>query len=548
MSGDLVAGLWAEEGSGSGGASVTSTDYSANDSTLTCAAENIQGPIDLPYPSILIDIIRAFQSIFYFLIIFGGLFLNSVVIILVAKYKQLRTLSFLVSLQIVVLDLILALTLVSNLVTSVSHVWLFGEYMCAITGFIETATAMARTLLMNVFVIDRFLSVFCPYFYPRHNKKIMVSLSVACWVFAVLISVPMLPGVLDCYRFVDHAKGCLLSSICNQNCSLYVRIYGGLILPITIFPIILYAVLFTKGRKLRREYFAGSTVPEAISARRNDRKALITFALLFVSVCVLIIPTTLLSVSIAAAFHGDYPAAAYVVQVFNSLTVVLLIVTDPIVIMRDRDVKDVLVKVKNSVFHRRPIADLRRPSMPLVGIRQPSTHYSGVRFSLQYQRPSVQHHVDITVPTVDTTAIPTVDSSAVPTVDAVLTVDATSVDAAVPTVDTTVPTVDTTTVPTVDATAVPTVDVTSVPTVDATAMPTVDAATAVPTVDVTAVPTLDATAVPTVDATAVPTVDATAVPTVDATAVPTVDALTMPTVDALTMPTVDATSVATTEM
>jgi hypothetical protein len=353
MSGDLFTGWSSEEGSASGGSvfTETETNNSINNSTLTCAAENIQGSIDLPYSSVLIDNIRAFQSIYYFIAILVGFILNSIVVILVAKYKKLQTLSFVISLQIVGLDLVLSVTLFANLVTSVSHVWLFGEHMCAIVGFMVSVTTMARTLLMCVFVIDRFLSVFCPYFYPRHNKKIMVSLSVACWVFAVLISVPMLPGVLDCYRFVDHAKGCLISSICSQECSQYVRIYGGLILPITIFPVFLYTVLFCKGRKLRREYFAGCAETEA---RQNDRKALITFSLLFITLFILIVPTTIVSVSIAAAFpDADYPAAAYVVQVFNSCVVSLLIVTDPIVIMCHRDVRDVLLKIKGSFLCRR---------------------------------------------------------------------------------------------------------------------------------------------------------------------------------------------------
>jgi hypothetical protein len=370
MSGDLLTGWSSEKGSASGGLlfTETETNNSINNSTLTCAAENIQGTIDLPYSPILIDSIRAFQSIYYFLVICAGLVLNSIVVILVAKYKTLQTLSFTVSLQVVVLDLVLSVTLFANLVTSVSHVWLFGEHMCAIVGFMVSVTTMARTLLMCVFVIDRFLSVFCPYFYPRHNKKIMVSLSVACWVFAVLISVPMLPGVLDCYRFLDHAKGCLLSSICSQECSLYVRIYGGLILPITIFPVFLYTMLFCKGWRLRRECFAGCAVTDASRTHRDDRKALITFSLLFITHFILILPTTIVSVSIAAAFpDADYPAAAYVVQVFNSCFVSLLIVMDPIVIMRDGDVIDILLKIKGSFLRRR---NIKRPNMPTATTRE----------------------------------------------------------------------------------------------------------------------------------------------------------------------------------
>ena len=204
MSGEKFADMLDEEGSGSAFSNFTEV----GNLTLTCAARYIQGSIELPYSSTLTITVRVIQFIITFLIILAGLFLNILVITLVAKYKKLQTLFYLVSLQVVVLDLLLTITLLTSLVTTIANQWLFGEYVCAIAGWIVSTTTTARTLLMCVFVIDRYLAVAWPYVYPKHKLKVTVTLSVASWVFAVLISTAMIPGLLDCYSFKFTGNVC----------------------------------------------------------------------------------------------------------------------------------------------------------------------------------------------------------------------------------------------------------------------------------------------------------------------------------------------------
>ena len=79
--------------------------------------------------------------------------------------------------------------------------WLFGDYMCIIVGFVTFNAITVRTILMLVLTLDRFLSVFAPFFYPRHEYKITISLSIVAWVVSLLFSIIALPGLLDCYAF-----------------------------------------------------------------------------------------------------------------------------------------------------------------------------------------------------------------------------------------------------------------------------------------------------------------------------------------------------------
>ena len=267
-----------EEGSGY----ANSTE--SENATLSCLAESIQVSVatQLPNSSALTMAMRGVRAFLCIIMIFGGTFLNSLVIVLVAKYKKLQTLSFAIALQVVVIDLLLSPILVVNLVSAIANGWLFGEHFCAFIGFVILIMASMRTFLMFIFVIDRFLSVFLPFSYPKHKVKVAVSLSVLCWPLSIILNAAMLPGLLNCYRFNALSWTCFFSSKCSGNCSAFIAVYLSLIvIPITVLPIILYIALFCKAKKARKNDAAVSDS----SSQRKEWKATITFFLLSLSWC-----------------------------------------------------------------------------------------------------------------------------------------------------------------------------------------------------------------------------------------------------------------------
>ena len=356
--------VWDEDGSGSALSNFTEED----NSTLTCAALDLQGPIELPYSSALTITLRVIQSVYYCVIIIGGLFLNTLLIVLVAKYKKLQTLSFLVSLQVAVLDWLLSISIFTGLCTNIANKWLFGKYGCAITGLIFGSASLARTFLMCAFVIDRYLAIVWPYFYPKHKFKVTVSLSIASWVFAVLVGIGMLPGLLDCYIFRPTVKVCSGSSLCSYSCFIYIRIYTAITIPATILPVILYGFLYYKARKIQKEL--ASNAAAANANHRKEWKATITYSLLFLTLIAVVLPTIVTSLIIAAIFpDGDRPPWAYTLLVVTSSLILLLTITDPIVIMRDKDVKDVLSKIKNAVSCKKKVNTATRNVPPQNALR-----------------------------------------------------------------------------------------------------------------------------------------------------------------------------------
>ena len=259
MSGDWLADLWNVGENGSAYTNITEVD------NLTCAASNIQGPVELPYSLGFSAALRNVHAILNIILILAGVFLNGMVIMLVVKYKKLQTHSIIIALQVVSLDLLISLYILLSVVNSIANRWLLGEYMCALTGMFGFIIALSRTFLMFVFVIDRYLSVFWTYFYPKHKIKVILCLSIASWLLSVLISIPLLPGILDCYYFIPLSWNCAFGLACHKNCSIYSNtFYAVVVIPLTIVPVFFYIKLYWRGRKVRKAMVAEGSATDLL--------------------------------------------------------------------------------------------------------------------------------------------------------------------------------------------------------------------------------------------------------------------------------------------
>lgn len=334
-----------------------------NNFSLTCAAASINRPVMLPYSQTLVTTVRSIQTFFYILIFVFGMFLNTLVIVLVAKYKTLHTRSFAIALQVIVLNLILSCTaLLLRPITAIANRWLFGEVICIITGYLYLTFLLLRALLMLVFVIDRFLTVFFLFSYPKHSHVLILTLSVATWVFSILFRSLGFPGILDCYSFVSTSFLCVHSSRCSPECAIAANVNLGILLgPATTIPIILYAALYWKAKRLKKRrasvlvtLASSQTTNAGHGIRKKEWKANITFFMLFVAVFVLTTPVVTLNLIFAAVTRRIGPSSViYVIRSFISPMSSVLVISDPIVIMRNRDIKDILIKIKGRIFQKK---------------------------------------------------------------------------------------------------------------------------------------------------------------------------------------------------
>ena len=248
---------------------------------LICTARDVEGsslPADTDIGSSPLTLIaKSYLILVYYSTFIAGSLLNFLLLYLIIRYKKLHTLSFVISLQIVFLDLLqLYGVYLFRLVTVFTGKWVG---FCVVTGFIFIFVRVARYFLMCVFVIDRFLSVFAPYFYPRYDKKIAITLSAVAWILALLFQLPPFPGLLDCYGFATDRFQCGYLGLCNQSCLVYARVYIIMIfIPTTILPVVLYTLLYLKVKKIEK---AGPAAVAPVGGDnqpvKRDWKAAITF-------------------------------------------------------------------------------------------------------------------------------------------------------------------------------------------------------------------------------------------------------------------------------
>ena len=320
--------------------------------TLTCAARNLNEEITYSFTNSksVIMMLRSIQIIYNLLLILFGLPLNSMVIYLVWKFKKLQNLSFIIAFQVMVVNLVnLTFRIVPVLITTTTKEWLFGEHMCAIFGVISLITILSRTMLMFVLILDRFLTVSMPFSLPKGRRGMMLILIVIFWTISVLCSIALVPGLLDCYTFVSSRWSCLISPSCSYPCVIAGNVVEYVIIvPCSAVPLFLYIALFLKARKFKDPAHSVNNLRD-IEAHIRDCRATQTFFLMFATLFALIVPSTAVYITSFTFFtESDKPLWFIILEVaFTQLFLPdLSVILDPIFIVRNKDVRDMILSLK----------------------------------------------------------------------------------------------------------------------------------------------------------------------------------------------------------
>ena len=316
-----------------------------NDS-MSCAALNIQGPVELPLPFLLPLITRCLLVIYYMMVTFFGTVFNSVVLFVVCKHKKLRTLSFAYAIQIVISNIIgCVTTLPIALVSAIYNQFLFGEHMCLISGSLYYDFAILRVGLFLGLVTDRFCSVFMTYSYPKYRVKVVCVTTAVIYIVTAVASV--FAAVFDCYTFSATSWICRIATTCSPQCH-GIRVLIGVILviPWSVAPVVMYIALFYKGWKARKTMpVAASDLTGEQKKTKREWRATITFFLMFCSLFLVTTPPGILSgiangVSISSDSEWFYIVDALTLNMFF-----LSYIVDPFFILRNRDVREVVSEI-----------------------------------------------------------------------------------------------------------------------------------------------------------------------------------------------------------
>ena len=333
-------------------------DIAAN---LTCEELQVEFGSPLPLPIHVANVLRYVQAVYYFIYFLLGVFLNLLVTVLILRYKKLQTVTYTLALQVCVGDMInSAIVFPTSAVNAIVGHFVFTG-LCSIFGFVAFFLGLARFYLMFVLVLDRFCTVFMPFWYQRHRIKVVLPFSIGAWILALTVALIPVRGLLDCYEVVRNSWNCFPAAGCVHQRECFAYRWTSYILSniCGVVSLVMYLILFHKARKLRNKIavaapsVANSEAEERAETARKlkqERKANITFFLLFLALIGVSIPPTafvLIGRVIIIIIGGSVTALSTtytVAEVLVGSTISLLIIVDPIVIMRNEDFREAISK------------------------------------------------------------------------------------------------------------------------------------------------------------------------------------------------------------
>ena len=299
-------------------------------------------------------IMRSIVIAFLLLLFPFAVFLNCLFVILVAKSKILQQTTFYLALQVVVVDLasvffVFPLTITGGFIQQ----WSLEPVLCTLTLFIEAFIRSSRQFLMFAFVTDRFCLVFFPFRYRRHRNKLVISLCIGVYTISVVLASVL--SVLDCVGFsrvtwhCDLSEGCTNPEACGIWTSIslvFLTVWGSFV------PLVMYVILFIKARMVKNRVVPVNAFEEVTLYFNRERKANVTFLIMFLSLFgVVIVPFLLFSGEVLAyrtlnaqTTPGYTVALTLCVLIFNILPIV-----DPIAIMRHSDFRKALSSFKKEL-------------------------------------------------------------------------------------------------------------------------------------------------------------------------------------------------------
>lgn len=295
----------------------------------------------------------------YYCILFPfSITLTSLVIFLIIKFKHLQHTTFMLALQVVMLDWLFSLTLTPvAVISTISGTFILGSNMCIASGGEFGLIFQLRNWLMFVFVCDRFCNVFIPFRYGRNRNRVILTLWLIIMGLALIGG--LLPIILGCYGFNRGVWICISAII--ESCPYYEFCQAHIIAVIAIgqiagsyTPLVMYIALFIKAKRVRNQILPAST-PEGSEQRKRDRKANLTFFALFLSLFGVNFPPLLVYVIlevILPPLEVSPPEAMLLISFLLQELYALLPIMDSIAILRNHEMRKAIKTLKNRLKNR----------------------------------------------------------------------------------------------------------------------------------------------------------------------------------------------------
>ena len=278
-----------------------------------------------------------------------GAVMNIFVMIVILANKELRTRPYMLSLQIVIMNILISLSYTPPALTGLYREWLFGETFCIFYGTVFFLIASWRWPVMCLLILDRFLTVFFPFCYRRTSKRLMISLLTCTFLIILLLSVIPLFDLIagGCYTFKESHLTCKISWECtNTGCKIYSYSFTMAIFAVGgIAPVIMYIAMYIKGRKARKILMSlptneNSTSMMSTLEQKSENRARITVLVMFINLICLTLP-----VGINWLLERSNISVTAAVQYLLRDISYCLPISDAFIILQNKDIKSALKKM-----------------------------------------------------------------------------------------------------------------------------------------------------------------------------------------------------------
>ena len=330
----------------------------------TCHDIQVKGQ-PLPLSPTAAAVMRSLLTIYYIGSFVLGLFLNGSLTLIITRNRKLRNITFSFALQIVIVDFAHALVIypTSAVNAIIGHFAFTG--MCPTLGLIITFLRIARSCLMAMLVIDRFCTVFSPFWYNGNRQRLVVINSLVAWIVSIIVSLIPFSGLLDCYTFRQYTWVCHLGEGCSHQviCTAYRTLVTATVSLGLALVLLLYVALLIKAKKIRNKISSEvGMANESQEVREESRRAVLceqrantTFFILFLALIGSLLSPFLfitfgnVALSVLNLSRSPPPPAYTILAILARAPYVSLVILDPIVITRHPEVREVIEKVIEKV-------------------------------------------------------------------------------------------------------------------------------------------------------------------------------------------------------
>ncbi|XP_033476039.2 KISS1 receptor b [Epinephelus lanceolatus] len=152
---------------------------------------NMSAALEGQGPPVLVD--AWLVPTFFGLIMLVGLVGNSLVIHVVTKHQQMKTVTNFYIVNLATTDILFLVCCVPFTATLYPlPSWIFGEFMCRLVNYLQQVTAQATCITLSAMSVDRCYVTVYPLQSLRHRTpRMALAVSVSIWIGSLLLSIPV---------------------------------------------------------------------------------------------------------------------------------------------------------------------------------------------------------------------------------------------------------------------------------------------------------------------------------------------------------------------